>query len=35
MKKDQHVVPNPDGGWDVVGEGIAKPQNILIRKEKQ
>lgn len=24
MAKNQHVVPNPDGGWDVKGEGASR-----------
>ncbi|MHA3226105.1 DUF2188 domain-containing protein [Globicatella sulfidifaciens] len=24
MKKNQHVVPNPNGGWDVKGAGNSK-----------
>lgn len=24
MGKNQHVVPNPNGGWDVKGEGNSK-----------
>ena len=24
MGKNQHVVPHPDGGWQVKGEGNAK-----------
>ena len=23
-EKNQHVVPNPNGGWDVIGEGNSK-----------
>ena len=24
MKKDQHVTPHPDGGWQVIGAGNSK-----------
>lgn len=24
MSKNQHVVPNPNGGWNVIGEGNSK-----------
>jgi uncharacterized protein YdaT len=27
MSKDYHVVPNPDGGWDVKREGAERASN--------
>ena len=34
MKKNQHVVPNADGGWSVIGEGNSKAtKNTVTKKE--
>lgn len=34
MGKNQHVVPNPDGGWDVKGEGNAKATKTTRTKQE-
>ena len=34
MGKNQHVVPNPNGGWSVIGAGNSKTtKNTTTKKE--
>ena len=33
MKNDQHVVPNPKGGWSVLRSGAARATRVFDNKE--
>jgi hypothetical protein len=33
-EKDQHIMPHPDGGWQVKGEGNAKATKRFKTKEE-
>lgn len=34
MGKDQHVVPNPDGGWQVKGSGKKEATHLTDHKKE-